>query len=155
MGNELGHLREWDEKRELDWDMLKYPVHDSFHRFIKDLNQLYLEHPELWQWDYKPEGFRWIDCHQEERCIYAMERSNGYKKMIAVFNFSGVEQKAYSFESEDGVYEAALYSEQDIYGGTEMGKLRFETKKGNVTMDLPAFSAVFLVKAANEVKGKG
>ena len=25
MGNEIGQLREWDEKREQDWDILKYP----------------------------------------------------------------------------------------------------------------------------------
>lgn len=151
MGNELGHLREWDEKRELDWDMLKYPNHDSFHRFIKDLNHLYLEHPELWKWDYKPEGFRWIDCHQEERCIYAMERRYQDKKLIAVFNFSGVEQNGYSFDVEDGVYEAILYSNQDIYGGIETEKKCWKTEKKKLKVDLPAFSAVFLEKAE---KGK-
>ena len=26
MGNEIGQLREWDEKREQDWDILKYPI---------------------------------------------------------------------------------------------------------------------------------
>ncbi len=151
MGNELGHLREWDEKRELDWDMLKYPNHDSFHRFIKDLNHLYLGHPELWKWDYKPEGFRWIDCHQEERCIYAMERRYQDKKLIAVFNFSGVEQNGYSFDAEDGVYEAVLYSNQDIYGGIETEKKCWKTEKKKLKVDLPAFSAVFLEKAE---KGK-
>lgn len=25
MGNELAHFREWDEKRELDWNLLEYP----------------------------------------------------------------------------------------------------------------------------------
>ncbi len=43
MGNELGQLREWDEKREQDWEILKYPLHDAFHRFMKDLNQIYLD----------------------------------------------------------------------------------------------------------------
>lgn len=152
MGNELGHLREWDEKRELDWDMLKYPVHDSFHHFIRDLNRLYLEHPELWKWDYRPEGFRWIDCHQEERCIYAVERSSGDQKLTALFNFSGVEQKKYAFDAEEGVYEAILDSEQDIYGGQAMGKKCWETKDGKLTVDLPAFSAVFLVKTADKRK---
>ena len=26
MGNELAHFREWDEKRELDWNLLEYPL---------------------------------------------------------------------------------------------------------------------------------
>ncbi len=105
MGNELGQLREWDEKRELDWDILKYPIHDSFQRFMKELNLLYLKHPAFWKWDYRSEGFRWLDCHQESRCIYAMERSSGDEKIIAVFNFSGIEQKDYFFKTEEGTYD--------------------------------------------------
>ncbi len=144
MGGELGQLREWDEKRELDWDMLTYPVHDSFHRFIKDLNRLYLEHSELWKWDYKAEGFRWIDCHQEERCIYAIERNSEDGSLIALFNFSGIEQKDYAFAAAGGTYEAILNSDQDIYSGQTIGKKCWETKNGKLTLDLPAFSAVFI-----------
>lgn len=57
MGNELGELREWDEKREQDWDILKYPLHDAFHRFMKDLNQIYLSHPALYEQEYTNNGF--------------------------------------------------------------------------------------------------
>lgn len=38
MGNEIGHFREWDEKRELDWNLLTFPAHQDFHRFMEDLN---------------------------------------------------------------------------------------------------------------------
>ena len=34
MGNEIGQLREWDEKQEQDWNVLTYPMHDSFSKFI-------------------------------------------------------------------------------------------------------------------------
>lgn len=153
MGNELGMLREWDEKRELDWDILEYPVHDAFHRFMKDLNNLYLKHPEFWQWDYKPEGFRWIDCHQESRCIYAMERSSEKEKLIALFNFSGIAQEEYSFEADEGVYEAVLDSEQDIYGGELTEKRSWKTEDGMLTVDLPAFSAVYIRKVEKKAKG--
>ena len=37
MGSEFAQLREWDEKRQQDWDMLKYPLHDSFREYIKQL----------------------------------------------------------------------------------------------------------------------
>ena len=30
MGNEIGQLREWDEKREQDWMLLDYPLHAGF-----------------------------------------------------------------------------------------------------------------------------
>ena len=62
MGNELGQLREWDETREQDWDILKYPVHDSFHRFVTDMNKIYLSNPAFFEKDYEQDGFLWISC---------------------------------------------------------------------------------------------
>ena len=92
MGNEFAQVREWDEKRQQDWDLLSYPLHDGFHRFMARLNRLYLDCPALWAGDYDREGFRWIDCHQEEKCVYALERAGGGERLAAVFNFSGREQ---------------------------------------------------------------
>ena len=77
MGNEIGQFREWDEKREQDWDILKYPIHDAFHHFMQKLNHLYMTTPALSAKDYENAGFQWLDCHQEERCIYAFERTDG------------------------------------------------------------------------------
>lgn len=52
MGNEIGQLRGWDEKREQDWEILKYPIHDSFARYIKDLCFIYQNNPVLFEVDY-------------------------------------------------------------------------------------------------------
>ena len=71
MGNEIGHFREWDEKREQDWNLLGFPAHQDFHRFMTDLNRFYLEHPAFFEKDYDADGFQWLDCHSEERCVYA------------------------------------------------------------------------------------
>ena len=48
MGNEIGQFREWDENREQDWNLRKYPAHDSFYTFMAELNQVYLTHSALW-----------------------------------------------------------------------------------------------------------
>ena len=88
MGNEFGQLREWDEKREQDWMLLDYPIHSGFARFMKDLNILYLEHSALWEKDYEADGFQWIDCHQEESCVYVFQRTGKTERIIAAFNFS-------------------------------------------------------------------
>ena len=45
MGNELGHFREWDEKKELDWGLMKYPFHDSFQKYFAELGRLYATEP--------------------------------------------------------------------------------------------------------------
>lgn len=41
MGNELGSFREWDENRELDWQLLSYPIHSGFDRYLIGLAGLY------------------------------------------------------------------------------------------------------------------
>ena len=75
-----------------------------------------------------------------------MERSSGDEKIIAVFNFSGIEQKDYFFKTEEGTYDILLSSNWDIYGGTEKKKKSIRTKIGGLHLDLPAESAVYLKK---------
>ena len=120
MGNEIGHFREWDEKREQDWNLLEYPAHQDFHRFMTDLNHFYLEHPAFFEKDYGEDGFRWLDCHAEEQCIYAFERDGKKERIAAVFNFSGIEQADYKLEIPDAVSLRRIFtSERQGYGGSE------------------------------------
>ena len=146
MGNEIGQLREWDEKREQDWSILKYPIHDAFHRFMKELIQLYLEHPSLYENDYSDKGFRWLDCHQEECCIYAFERICKTEKIAAVFNFSGQAQKNYPLHVGKAVQALSLLISSDMeqYGGTTRYPCAdIPVENGSVTMDLPPYSAMY------------
>ncbi len=118
MGNELGHFREWDEKRELDWNLLEYPAHQEFREFMKALNRFYLEHPAFSAEDYTQKGFRWIECDATEQCVYAFERTGEEERIAAVFNFSDKEQEieleisgaadiSRIFASEDSGFSAA------------------------------------------------
>lgn len=120
MGNELGQIREWDEKREQDWDLLKYPIHDSFHRFMRELNHLYLNAPALYEMDYDKDGFVWLDCHQESKCIYAFERRGINQRILAVFNFSDKKQKSYSLNIPNASkLSLMIASDMTCYGGEE------------------------------------
>ncbi len=75
--------------------MLKYPNHDSFHKFLIELNRIYLESPELHN-DYEKDNFKWLDCEQNENFVYAMARYNRSKGTVAVFNFSNHEVMGYN-----------------------------------------------------------
>lgn len=145
MGNEFGQLREWDEKREQDWNILSYPIHDAFHRFMKDLNRLYLEHPAFYQKDYGTDGFRWIDCHQETRCIYAFERIGEKERILAVFNFSNQEQETYEIELKGaGKLTLLLASDALEYAGTKQyDRTDVELESGKAVLSLGAYSAVY------------
>ena len=147
MGNELGQLREWDEKRAQDWDILTYPIHDAFHRFMKNLNLLYLEHPALYRNDYSTDGFRWIDCHQEERCIYTFERISEKERLLAVFNFSDQTQEDYEITLDNAKkLTLLLASDAPEYGGTKTYKdadKEITLKKHCAAFSLSPHSAVY------------
>lgn len=147
MGNEIGQFREWDEKREQDWDILTYPIHDAFHRFMKNLNLLYLEHPALYRNDYSTDGFRWIDCHQEERCIYAFERISEKERLLAVFNFSDQTQEDYEITLDNAKkLTLLLASDASEYGGTKTYKdadREMTLKKHCAVFSLSPHSAVY------------
>lgn len=100
MGNEIAHFREWDEKREQDWNLLDFPLHKSFSALIKALNKIYVENSALFEKDFENDGFDWVDCHREGECIYAISRSNGSKRMVAILNLSD-QQRHYEAALED------------------------------------------------------
>ena len=77
MGNELAMFREWDETREPDWELLKYPAHDAFHRFMRELNGLYLEERPLSDHETDRENFRWVDAGEKVPCAFSYERRTG------------------------------------------------------------------------------
>lgn len=146
MGNEIGQLREWDEKRQQDWNLLDFPVHREFHRFMMDLNHIYLQHLALSEKDYDPDGFRWLDCHQEERCIYAFERIGSSERIIAVFNFSNCEQIYQLKVRNSQTVQVLLSSNWVIYGGDETSCGANLTPKDNILeLTMKPYTALYMV----------
>ncbi len=148
MGSEIGQLREWDESREQDWFLLKYPLHDSFYRFIKELNRIYIEYICLHR-DYDGENFKWLDCHQEERCIYTTVRQHyGSKSLVTVFNFSNVLQEDYSVLLPGRLTaRLILNSDWEQYGGKtrpgqEIWEARGHTYGVELTVSVPPLSGI-------------
>ncbi len=147
MGNEIGQLREWDEKRAQDWEIRKYPLHDSFYHYMTQLNHIYLNHPALSEWDYREEGFQWLDCHQESKCIYSILRQNKNERIVAIFNFSNQEQKNYTVKV-NAAKECTLLlsSDWERFSGTTPETIQPITlKNSTLTCNLKPFSA-YLIK---------
>lgn len=148
MGNEFGQLREWDEKREQDWDMLKYPIHDAFREYIKALNMIYLKYNAL-HYDFDPLNFEWSDCNSAEKCIYVIRRKSAQGHILAVMNFSDWVQKDYSvIVGNDWKEKLLLDSDDTRYGGTTVdSKVTFTRDGEKLVMDIPAYSGkIFLLK---------
>ena len=145
MGNEFAQIREWDEDEEQDWFMLRYPLHDSFQVFMKDLSHLYLDHPAFWALDYNTMGFDWVDCNQEEKRIYAFVRHGGEEDILCLFNFSEKAQDYRLRLDYNLELELLLASDADIYSGTEHyeGETVLKKKKGYFELPMTPYSAKF------------
>lgn len=97
MANEIGQLREWDEKREQDWDILKYPIHSTFNQYIIGLNKIYMNYESLHD-DYNRDNFKWTDCNQNDNCIYSIVRFGTKENLLAIFNFGDKDCENYSLK---------------------------------------------------------
>lgn len=158
MGNEFGQLREWDEKREQDWDMLKYPNHDAFNRFIVDLNDLYVNSSALYEMDYNSNNFYWVQANDENHCVYVYMRSSHEQKYLIILNMTDVEWNKYQFELPmDMELKEKINSDWQIYGGETKVPQRIrkiKSKDGIVTLDIPAFSGRVFEVSAMKPKAK-
>jgi hypothetical protein len=95
MGGEIGQWREWNHDWQLDWEVLGDPKHAGLQRWVRDLNRVYHEQPSLWDADFDPAGFSWIDCNDHEHSIIALTRRNLTQtdSTIAVVNFTPVPRR--------------------------------------------------------------
>ena len=155
MGNEFGQIREWSEAQEQDWMILKYPIHDAFHKYMVKLNDIYKKE-KAFHYDYHRENFEWLDCHQEERCIYAIGRKTADHMIVGIFNFSDKEQKDYKLTIKGHhTRRTLLHTEWEQYGGTmkkrkENIHLKKKGKDSELTITLPRYSGVLLKLAKKE-----
>ena len=147
MGSEFGQLREWDETREQDWEILRFPIHDAFHRYIRKLNALYQENAALWQGDYTPEGFEWLDCHAETSCIYAFARRKEGEQLITVLNLSDTAHGAYRLKTgSTAPLTLLLNTDWQTWGGASKQEeiVLHPDENGTVRIDLPRYTGILL-----------
>lgn len=119
MGCEFGQYIEWRDDRELDWFLLQYPYHDSMQKYVKDINEIYLNYPELYELDFDSYGFKWIDSNNANQSILSfIRRSKNGGEMVVVCNFSNEEYHDYLIGVEKaGLYFEIFNSDNGIYSG--------------------------------------
>jgi 1,4-alpha-glucan branching enzyme len=121
MGSEFGQFDEWKDYTALDWDLLKYPLHDSMRRYVQELNSIYMQNGQLWEKDHDSGGFEWIDVNNAEQSIISFMRSGTTSKspLVILCNFSGANYSKYRIGVPlPGRYQLLLNSDEADYGGS-------------------------------------
>ena len=123
MGTEIGQFMEWRFYEELEWKMLKYPMHDSIKTYVRDLNKLYKREKALWEQDTTYDGFEWVDHSNYQESIISFLRKGKDEKdfLLFVCNFTPVPHFNYLVGTKLLVdYEEVFNSDRDIYSGTNI-----------------------------------
>jgi 1,4-alpha-glucan branching enzyme len=124
MGGEFGQWNEWYHDTSLDWHLLEEPDHRGLHALVRDLNRIYREEPALWDTDFDPSGFEWIDAWNADANILAYMRVSPAtgRRLIAVANLSNSPQPKYRLAlPAPGCYREVLNTDAAVYGGGNRG----------------------------------
>mgnify|MGYP002171566779 CR=1 FL=1 len=141
-----------DRKRSTPVQGLRFCGYDTTSRSYPDMQHVLLPTHLL----YPDEG--WIDCHQEDKLIYAIERSCIGQSLAAVFNFDDKEYKKYTFTLEPFCeLELIISSDWERFGGNSReseNKIIKADENGNITVNIPAFSGLLYLCRKGERQSK-
>ena len=162
MGQDFGQEREWSEERELDWFLLGQDLNRGLKDYVKELLELYRNHPVMYKIDSDWSGFEWINADDAQRSIYSFFRKDetGKNRILFILNMTPIEYKDFRVGvPEAGTYKLLLDSASTKFGGQGSNISRtIRSKDGacdwreqSIGFDLPAYGAeVFLIPDARE-----
>jgi 1,4-alpha-glucan branching enzyme len=140
MGGEFGQWREWNHDESLDWHLLNYAPHSGLQKWVEDLNRLYRTEKALYELDFDPAGFRWIDCNDVENSTLSYLRLGHLpdEVILVVLNFTPVPRFNYIIGVPyGGEWKEILNSDAVDYGGTGYGNLGSVIAEPSPSHNLP------------------
>jgi len=156
MGQDFGQDQEWSEARELEWGLLEDDLHIGLNEYVKELLKIYNKYPSLYELDYEPKGFAWVNADDTYKSIYSFIRysANHKNNMLFVLNFTPIARDDYRVGvPEDKKYRLLLNSDDVKFGGTGKpqpeyyvaDEIEWDGQKYSIAYELPAYgAAVFL-----------
>ena len=159
MGDEFGQWSEWNHDASLDWHLLNEPLHEGLKRWVRDLNTLYRGEPLLYETDFDPAGFEWVDCKDFQRSIISFLRRsrNSEDQLLFVCNFTPVVRQNYRVGApSEGFWKEILNSDAPLYGGSGQGNfgglstvpLPIHGRPFSLNMTLPPLGIVVFRRAS-------
>jgi 1,4-alpha-glucan branching enzyme len=125
MGGELGQPREWNHDSEIDWSLLKQPMHAGLQKLIDDLNTLYRREPALYARDSEHDGFEWVVGDDATNSVFVyLRRGPGADAVVVALNMTPLGRDRYRIGlPRAGRFREILNTDAAIYGGDNRGNL--------------------------------
>ncbi len=155
MGNEFAATTEWNYKTELPWHLLAHPSHGGMKYCVQKLNELYTSKPALYELQFDPTGFEWIDLQHRSESVMAFKRKgkNPAHDIVVIINATPVVRHHWkiSVQGKQEWHEIFNSDDQDFWGtgvvyNPAIPCVCKDAQKNwyELTLQLPALSAVVL-----------
>jgi len=154
MGGEFGQWSEWYHEESLDWHLLEFPSHAGLQRWVKELNRTYRTEKALYELDFDPVGFEWIDCNDTQQSTLSLIRKSRSTSeiILTVLNFTPTPRYNYQVGvPREGLWQEILNSDAEEYGGSGHGNfggieavpIEIHGRPYSLKLTLPPLGAVF------------
>lgn len=155
MGNEFAATTEWNYKTELPWSLLQFPSHSGMKYCVQKLNELYTSEPALYELQFDPAGFEWVDLGHRSESVMAFKRKgkNPLHDIVVVINATPVVRNDWKIRVQGKTSWQEIFNSDDksfwgagvVYNPTiPCVCVDKENNWYELTLQLPALSAVVL-----------
>jgi 1,4-alpha-glucan branching enzyme len=155
MGNEFAATKEWNFATELQWDLLQIESHAGMKNCVQALNELYKKSPALFELQFDPNGFEWVEVNKREEAVIAFKRKgkNPIDDILVVLNMTPIPRHQYSIHVHGNKTWKQLFNSDDkkYWGAGDLNNTTIpiypQDEKGDwneLLLNLPALSAIVL-----------
>ena len=126
---------------------------------MRDLNDLYRSTPALYEVDFEPAGFEWVEAGDRDRSVFAFLRHGrgGEDHALVVCNMAPVVREGYRVGVPGiGPYAEVLNTDSEAYGGSGAGNgsplpaepVEAQGRDRSLSLTLPPLSTIILRPAS-------
>jgi 1,4-alpha-glucan branching enzyme len=154
-GCEFGQSEEWNFQNSLDWHLLDYAPHKGIQEVIKSLNAFYRSEPALYENQFVPDGFEWIDYNDAENSVISFIRKGNEPKdnLIIVCNLTPIPRENYRVGlPKKGVLKEVFNSDKKKFYGSgkyinksiKTTEHKWHSRNYSTVIDIPPLAMVAL-----------
>lgn len=160
MGGEFAQFSEWNEQVGLDWHLVaQYEKHTQMQNYSRALNKFYLDNKALWQVDFDWNGFRWIDCNDNDNSVISFIRKaeDDADYVIVICNFTPEVHHNYRIGvPATGAYVEVFNSDAEEFGGSgvknpvalQPENFPWHNSGHSIQLTIPPLATIYLKHAA-------
>jgi 1,4-alpha-glucan branching enzyme len=126
MGQEFAQEAEWSHERSLDWHLLEEGDKSGIQSLVRDLNRAYRDEPALWEVDFDPVGFYWIEPNDSDSnvVVFARASKDQERVLITAMNLAPVVRGPYRIGlPRTGRWKELINTDAEQYGGSGVGNM--------------------------------